>query len=536
MVDRTSREGAGGIRSALVIVNPVAGRGDAAAVEEECSRILAPLGWRVRFALVALENGGRAHVIDEVRRAAGAGVSLVAAAGGDGTVSMVADALIRVDAAPPISLGILPTGTGNILAKELSIPAGLPEAVALLADEHGEVRLDAMRVGDRHYFSHVGIGLDAEMIGGTTREAQSKFGRIAYAASLVRAALRHRAMRTTIEVDGREVRVRALQAVVANAGTLGAPPLKWGPDIHPADGKLNVCVIRAIGLVELVRTAWRALWKRPADRRNVLYIPLENRAAIRTKDPIRVQADGELIGTTPLEVQLVPHAVRVIVPQAAAASLEAEAPGAASVTDEAEAAAGTPDAQKEVRREVQEKRLSRIGTLGAIDAAAFLRINALFHHPVVDWAMRAVSRATHHGEVWIAILLAGVLFDTRAGLRAMLDVLPALLLTTLTVNFGLKRLARRPRPFIAQVKAVVVGRRPSDASFPSGHTAAAFAGAWLLSIHYPRWSIAYYAYATLVGWSRVHLGVHYPGDILVGAGIGILLAMAYQGLFAAIFF
>lgn len=532
MVNSPSNTGAAS-RSALVIVNPVAGRGGAAGVEEECSRVLAPLGWRIRFVEVASENGGRAHVVDEVRRAAGAGVSLIAAAGGDGTVSMVADALMRVDGGRPISLGILPTGTGNILAKELAIPVELAEAVALLADEHGEVRLDAMRVGDRHYFSHVGIGLDAETIAGTTREAQSKFGRIAYALSLVRAAMRHRAVRTTIEVDGREVRLRALQVVVANAGTLGAPPLKWGPGIHPADGKLNVCVIRAVGLAELVRTAWRALWKRPADRRNVLYIPIEDRAAIRTKDPMRVQADGELIGTTPLEVQLVAHAVRVIVPPATAAALEADARGAAGGPG---AAAGTPDAQKEVRREVQEKRLSRIGTLGAIDAAAFLRLNALFHHPVVDWAMRAVSRATHHGEVWIAILVAGVFIDARAGLRAMLDVLPALLLTTITVNFGLKRLARRPRPFIAQVKAVVVGRRPSDASFPSGHTAAAFAGAWLLSIHYPRWSVAYYAYAGLVGWSRVHLGVHYPGDVLVGAGIGILLAMAYQGLFSALFF
>jgi undecaprenyl-diphosphatase len=82
------------------------------------------------------------------------------------------------------------------------------------------------------------------------------------------------------------------------------------------------------------------------------------------------------------------------------------------------------------------------------------------------------------------------------------------------------------------VRAVVVGHRPSDSSFPSGHTAAAFGGAWLLARHYPRWAPAAYGVAALVGLSRVYLGVHYLSDVAIGAAAGVLLSAASRRLLA----
>lgn len=180
------------------------------------------------------------------------------------------------------------------------------------------------------------------------------------------------------------------------------------------------------------------------------------------------------------------------------------------------------------------ERRPRRARLAAFDTALFLRINAAAHHPALDRLMSAVSRVILHGEVWVGVLLVGVIYEPIAGRVALIDVLPPLWLTTLVVNFGVKTLVGRPRPFVAEDDAVVIGHRPSDSSFPSGHTAAAFAGAWLLSRHYPGWAPAFYALAALVGWSRVYLGVHYPSDVALGAASGVGLAALFRWAIARI--
>ncbi|HJS19976.1 MAG TPA: phosphatase PAP2 family protein [Anaerolineales bacterium] len=105
-----------------------------------------------------------------------------------------------------------------------------------------------------------------------------------------------------------------------------------------------------------------------------------------------------------------------------------------------------------------------------------------------------------------------------------------LTITGLLVEFPIKSYFRRRRPFITIIQAIVIGKKPGTWSFPSGHAAGAFAGAWLLNQRDPRGSLLRYILASLVAFSRIYLGDHYPGDVASGSLIGLLFAMFFRKL------
>jgi undecaprenyl-diphosphatase len=108
--------------------------------------------------------------------------------------------------------------------------------------------------------------------------------------------------------------------------------------------------------------------------------------------------------------------------------------------------------------------------------------------------------------------------------RAIKRLIPPLWVATLLVEGPLKWFFRRRRPFIDIVRAVVVGKKPANWSFPSGHAASAFSGAYILARLFPALRGLWYAIAGLVGFSRLYVGAHYPGDIVSGSLLGYLLA------------
>ena len=252
---------------------------------------------------------------DRVRDAIGQGAGLIVAAGGDGTVSAVADALATIGGDVP--LGIIPLGTANVLAGELGIPDGLEQACQLLAGEHTIARIDAMRVGDRHFVTQVGVGLDALMIRDTSTAHKKRFGRLAYIWTAVTRLAGFQPRRFTLTLDGATKRVKASQVLVANSGTLGQKPFRWGPDIKPDDGVLNICVIRARNLLDFASLGWHVFRDKHRQARNVSYRTIRNEVKIESKKPLPVQADGEIVGETPVTVRVASGAIHVFVPVAA---------------------------------------------------------------------------------------------------------------------------------------------------------------------------------------------------------------------------
>jgi membrane-associated phospholipid phosphatase len=143
--------------------------------------------------------------------------------------------------------------------------------------------------------------------------------------------------------------------------------------------------------------------------------------------------------------------------------------------------------------------------------------------PAIDTPLRELSRLANHSKLWLAIAAPIFVFGGRSGRRAALTGVAAIGVNSFVVNVPLKAIARRPRPTRLETddpngRHV---RMPTSRSFPSGHSASAFAFATAVAAFRPELGMALRGLAAVVAYSRVHSGVHYPGDVLVGSLVGI---------------
>jgi undecaprenyl-diphosphatase len=164
-----------------------------------------------------------------------------------------------------------------------------------------------------------------------------------------------------------------------------------------------------------------------------------------------------------------------------------------------------------------------------IDRRLYRLINGLPHTTTSD---RYVSVLSDLGEGlgWVAGGITLAILGGSKGRRAGAATAAASLVATYVVQTRVKPIFRRVRPFVNR-EARVVGVRPADHSFPSGHTASSFAAATALAFFYPRAAPLAYGVASAVGVSRVHLGVHFPSDAAVGGVIGIAIGTLSAWLF-----
>lgn len=293
------------MRRALLVVNPLAGGGDVDHAREAVARA-APSGLDCDVHIIA--PGERITAV--VRTALPRGFDLVAAAGGDGTVAAVASGLVRTG----IPLGIIPVGTGNILAHDLGIPLELDNALQLLCGPHRMRTLDAMQVGEQYFLLSIGVGLSAVLHHDTTVEDKRRFGHLAYFLRGLLALRGFHPRQFTLTVDRRTFRVRAAEVVVANSSTAGSANIRWGPHIHPDDGVLDVCIVRARAPLDYFKIAWNLLRRQKRDPR-LRFLRATESIVIAASRPLPVEADGDLIEQTPVHIRLVPAALQVIVPK-----------------------------------------------------------------------------------------------------------------------------------------------------------------------------------------------------------------------------
>ena len=291
---------------ALVIVSPAVGRSAQETVREALGRHFAAA--RIEYEIFEPRSGDSFGAI--VRGRLRAGFDLVVAAGGDGTVSAVIDGL----AGSAVSLGIVPTGTANLIARELNIPLEIDGAVALIAGAPRSRKIDAMRIGERVYVLVAGVGISASVAGGTTRKNKRRFGLIAYLGAAILKIFEFRSRHLEVTVDGVTQKYHAVEVAIANCGILATMLFPQGPDIRVDDGHLDVWILSTKTLLDYPRYLFRIITRRSATPR-VHFIEARRRITIRSAVPLPVQADGDVIGTTPVEIDVIPGALTVLVPE-----------------------------------------------------------------------------------------------------------------------------------------------------------------------------------------------------------------------------
>jgi len=294
---------------ALVIGRRRKGRAIGTVVRTTGQRLEAA-GWTVETALVDRKRQVRKRTALAVK----SDVDIVVAVGGDGAVLQVIQALAETQ----VALGIIPMGTGNLLAGNLKIPRKQERAVDVILDV-GRRRIDLGRVtvgGKKRVFAVAcGVGFDAEVMKGTTKQHKLRWGKLAYLASAFSRRDRVKNVTHEITLDGERSTMDATQLFVANFGGMGMalePRLR----IRPDDGVFDVVAIRASGPLPGLLGGWEALRQhRPGQSPGGHAFRAKAREIRIDTEPSRlVETDGSVIGTTPVDATILPAALTVIVP------------------------------------------------------------------------------------------------------------------------------------------------------------------------------------------------------------------------------
>jgi diacylglycerol kinase (ATP) len=287
---------------ALLIVNPAARR----ATQETREAVLAFAAAGAHCDVMETTAPGDAGTL---ARTHGVAYDMVFALGGDGTGVEVIGALSN--GGPPV--GVLPGGTGNLLARALGIPLSVKAAVSALLKGR-EARFDLGRLPDGRCFAiGLGVGVDESMIAHASKELKKRIGFLAYFWSGTLAGLKVERIAYRLTSDGVVREGHAVSVLVANLGTVLGGLITLGKDIRPDDGVLHTVIFAPNNLLDAFRIFGRMLVGGIENDPCIHYVAGRN-IRLETTPPRRAQADGELLGNTPIDITVMPGAARLLIP------------------------------------------------------------------------------------------------------------------------------------------------------------------------------------------------------------------------------
>lgn len=320
---------------AHLIYNPEAGQQDGEARVWQTVEFLRDQGWT----LAVCKTKRPVDITNYTRQAVVERVDAVLVVGGDGTVNGAANVLAGTD----VSLGVLPMGTGNVWAAELGLipvptPLHRPDPLAaarLLTDAQQRwidlgravVTTEGGSTRSRYFVLWIGVGFDAavaRVVEKQRREAKRRFGALSFLVAGIETALNYLGTRATIWLDGQVLEERAILIIVSNV-QLYAGTVRLAPEARLDDGRLNACIFKGYGLPSMLHHLATVIGRRHRRDPKVATFDIRH-MSVETADPLPVHVDGEPIGTTPISLEVVPRALKILVPPNVSATLFVESP------------------------------------------------------------------------------------------------------------------------------------------------------------------------------------------------------------------
>jgi len=293
--------------TALIILNPVAGMVNEKIFRRLIENRFHTAGWTTHVHLTKPNEDLCTLIKEETAK----GIDMVVAAGGDGTIAAVAGGLAH----SKIPLGIIPCGTWNAIGRHFRISTNPIRAIMTITGAHKMRRMDLMEVGDNLHAMNLGVGFSSTMVANTRRSEKRRLGNIAYYSNFFKQLFGLKLKKYMIEADGKVYRGRASEIMVANYGIVGLNFIENTLDICPDDGKIDVFIFKARTMFDLPGVFWQAFVQHKKRTPKYHHLSAVSKLTIQTSPPMFVQADGELLGKTPITLTVLPRSVKVIVPK-----------------------------------------------------------------------------------------------------------------------------------------------------------------------------------------------------------------------------
>lgn len=291
-------------RTIFLLVNPLAGSCDAQKVAKLADELSIKNGVKLDIhTLSAVEN-----LSEIIKNAIAKKYDVIAVCGGDGSISCAAQSLIGSDA----KLAIIPGGTANVLAKEVGVPLETEKALEHLFLARPQKFLDAMKIEGLYCLSHLSIGTYALVAKNVDQRAKKLLGRITYLPIILKIICQKSVWQFAIQIDGKKRVLTASTLLVLNTSRTGFARLKWADDVFPNDGKLELCVIKARGLIEYVRIFFGLLCKKQIDKRLFEKFSFTQSLTIENKNALPLRLDGEIKSAKCVSIFLVKNALTIV--------------------------------------------------------------------------------------------------------------------------------------------------------------------------------------------------------------------------------
>jgi diacylglycerol kinase (ATP) len=289
-----------------VICNPSSGGGTC-----ETDRLRDTLG---SFEPDWVETGSKDDAVEAAREWRD---GLLLVAGGDGTINDVINGLGQAGFPESVTLGLLPSGTGNDLAATLAVPEDPDEAKEVIRQNRVRTldvaRVRSRGVGERFFINVATGGVGAEISDANDEEFKIRWGKLSYLRASLEVARKFDVRETMLRLDGEERQVRAVNIAIGNCRYAGGGWLA-APKANPEDGLLDVVVIEDIGIKEFLTLAPTALLKADYLDREGVYATRAREVLVETHPGgLDFTVDGEVIGDEPAEFVVLPRALKVIV-------------------------------------------------------------------------------------------------------------------------------------------------------------------------------------------------------------------------------